>query len=222
MATSDTDIENKNSENAGKAIKNIRNTRPENEKKNRGKAIKRKPGRPKKTSETEITPVKIEQIIKLAAARVSVADAAEIVGCGVDTCIKYGDFSKTKRGAKPKMEWTEKELKQLEEMMALGLRPEQAARIFGISDATLYNNAKEYRPEIYDALERGRAKGLMVSSNALQEQIMKGNINAIKWYETTRHNMSERVEQVNTNYVIETVPRVEDETEWERMFKDTE
>lgn len=86
-------------------------------------------------------------------------------------------------------------------LMAFGLSQEQVAGFYGISAATLTNYKKAY-PNLLKALESGRIKGLVTSSEALMKNIeRRGCISSIRWYEATRHNLSEKIKTENETTV---------------------
>lgn len=64
-----------------------------------------------------------------------------------------------------------------------------------------FKRYKKNSPEIMDAIARGKAKGLATSSASLMKRISEGDIAAIKWYEQTRHNLSEKIKTENEHTV---------------------
>lgn len=92
---------------------------------------------------------------------------------------------------------TEKELHQIEEMAAIGLNQEQIASIIGISRSTLQRCGATAK-NVTRSVEKGKSKGLLISGTALMKKVRVGDTNAIKWYEMTRHKMSERSENETT------------------------
>lgn len=77
--------------------------------------------------------------------------------------------------------------------MATFSQEAMAARL-GISVPTF----RKYREQGYfaEAIAKGQADGLMVSSGALFKAMREGNMTAVIWYEKTRHGMTEKVHQI--------------------------
>ena len=71
------------------------------------------------------------------------------------------------------------------EMASRGLTVNQIADCLGVSRDTIYERQKEY-PEVYDAIKRGRSKGMDQVSNALFEKAINGDNTAMIFYLKTR------------------------------------
>ena len=69
----------------------------------------------------------------------------------------------------------------LRTLASQGLNQQQVAAVIGISDTQWYERIKK-KPEIGDAYKRGKAKGVLVISNALFDQARNGNITAQIFY----------------------------------------
>jgi len=86
----------------------------------------------------------------------------------------------------------EKTLAQIEEWAAMGLNHQQMMALLGLVDEQWADYRRKFR-EIDRAIARGRSRGLVSSSTALLKRVNAGTVDAIKWYETTRHGMGERM-----------------------------
>lgn len=85
------------------------------------------------------------------------------------------------------------DLKRVATMRAYGLNQFQIASLLGMSRATLQRYCKRYK-DFNDAMEKGDAYGLHTSGAALFQKVKEGDVQAIKWFETTRHKMTEKTE----------------------------
>ena len=70
---------------------------------------------------------------------------------------------------------------KVETFAARGLNYKQLATSLGISNDTLINARKEYS-EFSEAIERGRNQGVIAATNALFENVEKGDLSSIKYY----------------------------------------
>lgn len=95
-------------------------------------------------------------------------------------------------GRPKKISIDEQFINQVKEMAARGLQHKDIAAVMGISEQTWWEYRRE-NPELEDAFRSGKAEGLNRSGAALLRKVDAGVIDAIKWYENTRHGMSERV-----------------------------
>lgn len=88
------------------------------------------------------------------------------------------------------------DLKQVEELAGRGLTYEQIALALGIHVSTLHAR-KAADSEIFEAIQRGRAKGIESVSNALFENAMSGNVTAQIFFLKNRapNEWMDRVEQ---------------------------
>lgn len=86
----------------------------------------------------------------------------------------------------------EKTLAQIEEWAAMGLNHQQMMALLGLVDEQWADYRRKFR-EIDRAIARGRSRGLVSSSTALLKRVNAGTVDAIKWYETTRYGMGERM-----------------------------
>jgi hypothetical protein len=82
-------------------------------------------------------------------------------------------------------------INQAKRLAELGLTNEQISYIIGVGTSTL-RRYKSNDPVFSAAISKGRAEGLAKSSTALMQKVEEGDVAAIKWYETTRHGMSEK------------------------------
>ena len=94
-------------------------------------------------------------------------------------------------GRKKKFEVNEETLTQVEEMSARGLTKADIAAVMGVSEQTFFERQRG-NPELGEAYARGKASGKNRSGTALLRKVDAGVVDAIKWYEMTRHGMGER------------------------------
>ena len=80
--------------------------------------------------------------------------------------------------ARPKYEITDDILKKVETLAAQGLNMAQIASVLHISKETIYRRQKEC-PELKEAIERGRDKGIGTVVNALFNKAKSGDNTAI-------------------------------------------
>jgi hypothetical protein len=81
---------------------------------------------------------------------------------------------------------------QVEELAAQGLSQVEICATLGISEDTMTRRKKD-SADFAGALERGKARASATISNKLFELAASGNLVAIRWWETTRRGMSDRV-----------------------------
>jgi len=86
------------------------------------------------------------------------------------------------------VEITEAHLKQIETAAGYGLTVTMIASLIGVSRSTFYEYATADE-RIKTALAGGRAKAALIVGGALFNQAKSGNVQAIRWYETTRLGM---------------------------------
>ncbi len=98
------------------------------------------------------------------------------------------------KGGRPPFEITDAVLEEVITLGSQGLTHAQIAKSLGISEATLYNKKKEFL-EFMEALEGGKAQGLVEITSALFESAKGGHFPAIKYYLSTRDpdNWSETI-----------------------------
>ena len=82
---------------------------------------------------------------------------------------------------RPKWEVTPDILKKVETLAAQGLTCEQVARSLGIGPTTFFERQKEC-PELKEAMDDGRAKGIATISNALFQKAKAGDNTAMIFY----------------------------------------
>lgn len=117
-----------------------------------------------------------------------------------------------------KVTFDDKKLEEIEAMAGLGLSLEKIAAIIGIAASTFYEYRKE-DPAIDEAVQRGKAKASAQVGQSLFNRAKNGDVAAIRWWEMTRDNRSERseVEGTTKNYVVQGPPTLSEE-EWEKHF----
>jgi len=71
--------------------------------------------------------------------------------------------------------------KKVESLAGQGLTTKQIADCIGCARSTFYEH-KNKRPDISDALKRGRSKGIQAVTNALFESAVDGNTTAMIFY----------------------------------------
>lgn len=82
---------------------------------------------------------------------------------------------------RPQFKVTDEVLKKVEKFASLGLTEAQIARNLGIARQTLISKKKQYS-EFLDAIERGKAKGISMVSNAVFDSAMAGNVSNQQFY----------------------------------------
>ena len=82
---------------------------------------------------------------------------------------------------------------ELQRLAGLGLTQKEMAGALGMSEQTFYNRLKE-TPELIEFIERGKAEANAKVANALFNAAVKGNFQAIRWWEITRRGIRETVE----------------------------
>ena len=80
---------------------------------------------------------------------------------------------------------TDDMLEQMKKLAGIGLTRKQIAAYFGICERTL-RRKRSTDERVRAALEEGLAKIAARVGQALVQQAVSGNINAIKWWEMTR------------------------------------
>ena len=86
---------------------------------------------------------------------------------------------------RPTFKVTQRVINKAERVAAQGLTNEQIAITLGIHRCTL-NEKKKLYPELKEAIERGRTKGIEEVTNALFEKAVEGDGPAMKFYLTNR------------------------------------
>jgi len=99
------------------------------------------------------------------------------------------------------------DIRKIEELAGYGLTMPQIAAVLGFTDRTLLNH-REVNPEIDSALQRGKAKAAARVGRALFQRAVDGDVPAIRWWEMTREQRSERTQAESTIEV-----RIDAETE---------
>lgn len=84
------------------------------------------------------------------------------------------------------------DLAQVEELAAQGLSQAEICVSLGISEDTLGRRKKD-SADFAEALRVGKSKASTVISNKLFELAAAGNIAAIRWWETTRMGLSDKM-----------------------------
>lgn len=87
-------------------------------------------------------------------------------------------------------------LQQVETLAGLGLSVKNIAAALDISRPTFYRY-KDENPEFMEAFERGIAKVRAVVAQALLKNCEQGDLASIKWFEMTRHGLSEKTESTS-------------------------
>lgn len=105
------------------------------------------------------------------------------------------ESSSNGHGGRRKLVVTPRDLKQIEEFAAIGMTKTEIAMLIGISRRALFRWQK--RPDVMDAIERGRARGLQMAGMNLWKKVKEGDMTAIIWFEKTRGKRSERVSVVH-------------------------
>jgi len=102
----------------------------------------------------------------------------------------------------------------------LGLTLPLICGVLGISTTTLHTYLKHpvTGPKIAEALASGKGKSAYAVANALFKRASQGDVAAIRWYEMTRLNMSEKsdVAVSDNRMVVGEATRVEDEDSWSK------
>lgn len=100
-------------------------------------------------------------------------------------------IEQSKCGPKKK-EITDEMLPKIEELAGLGFTQENIYNYFGMSCDTWYKRVKE-KPEIAEAIKRGKAKTLANVTGKLMELVNQKNLGAIIFYLKTQHRWSENL-----------------------------
>ena len=109
---------------------------------------------------------------------------------------------------------TPSNLLQIEKMASRGMTVEQICSVLRIDKSTLYRKAKQ-KKEIIEALERGRAGGIMKITNVLFDQAIAGDMTAVIFYLRNRdagnwNKQSQKIE-VEGEVVSEVVFKIVDD-----------
>ena len=86
--------------------------------------------------------------------------------------------------ARPRKDFTERDIGQIETLAGYGLSMPQIAAVMGISEDEFKTRRNE--PLVSTALEAGRAKAQGVVGKALYLRAKDGDVAAIRWWEMTR------------------------------------
>jgi hypothetical protein len=100
-----------------------------------------------------------------------------------------------KRG-RGKPRWVPPDPDKVEALAARGLTLEQIAHCLGICYDTL-NETKKRHADFADAIKRGKAKGISIVTNALFEQVKKGNVTAMIFFLKCRAEWKEAKDSAN-------------------------
>lgn len=84
------------------------------------------------------------------------------------------------------------DLNRVEELAAQGLSQAEICVSLGISEDTLGRRKKD-SADFAEALRRGKTKAATVVSSKLFEMAAAGNVAAIRWWETTRMGLSDKM-----------------------------
>lgn len=91
--------------------------------------------------------------------------------------------------------FTAEHIAMIEQMAGLGLSIERMAGVLGISETTFH---KYLNKEVNAAIQKGKGKASFIVGKSLFREAESGNINAIKWWEATRDDRSEKIRNENT------------------------
>lgn len=94
--------------------------------------------------------------------------------------------------------FTPEVIARIEMLAGVGLTIKQICLMVDVSDRQLQENVK-LREELSSALERGKAKAQGNVGKSLYERAVKGDVNAIRWYEMTRCGRREKVDVESNN-----------------------
>ena len=121
-----------------------------------------------------------------------------------------GDFCDPDTGA-----LTEQGMTLVRKCASLGLPRKHVASLLGMSERT-FKDRRDKFPEIEEVYLLGAAEADLAVSSALFRKAKSGDIASIRWFEMTRFNRAERVEQSGetTSYVVE-VPAKQSAEEWQ-------
>lgn len=106
--------------------------------------------------------------------------------------------------ARPAIEFTEKDLRQIEMLAGLGLTLPKIAAIMGFS-VELLEKRKRTHEELNTVLERGRAAAEARVGKSLFERAIEGDVAAIRWWEMTRAGRTVEQRTENRNITTTTV-----------------
>lgn len=84
------------------------------------------------------------------------------------------------------------DLSRVEELASQGLSQTEICVSLGISEDTLGRRKKD-SADFAEALRRGKTKAATVVSSKLFEMAAAGNVAAIRWWETTRMGLSDKM-----------------------------
>jgi hypothetical protein len=91
--------------------------------------------------------------------------------------------------ARPRVELTPKDLRQVEALAGLGLTQKQIASALGFSERT-FRNKKAIDDEVFAAWERGKLKAKMSVSAVAFRNALDGDQRAVEYYEATRFGIT--------------------------------
>lgn len=86
--------------------------------------------------------------------------------------------------ARPRKDFTDRDIRQIEILAGYGLSLPQIAAVMGISETEFHYRKSETK--VSEALEAGKAKAQGVVGKALYLRAKDGDVNAIRWWEMTR------------------------------------
>ena len=100
-------------------------------------------------------------------------------------------------------------LQMIKTAAGLGLSVREIGLLLGFGETAWLNRRKKF-PDINEAMEFGRVETNFQVSGSLMKRAMKGDVSAIRWFETTRQGRSEKVEQSVTEkqFVVAMPPNV--------------
>lgn len=120
-----------------------------------------------------------------------------------------------------KIEWDEQRLGEIERLAGLGMTLEQIASILGIARSTFFEYRREI-PAIADAFEAGKAKAGAEVAAALYRKAIAEDVPAIRWYEMTRQNRSEKTQtEITERRYVLAIPERESVEDWEKRYSGT-
>lgn len=95
-----------------------------------------------------------------------------------------------KRGPKHKFAVTEDILKEVKLLAGVGLTQQQIHQYYGLQHTAWHGYTKRH-PELYQAIENGKAKNIAFVAGKLMDAIRKGNVSAMIFYLKTQARWSD-------------------------------
>lgn len=110
-------------------------------------------------------------------------------------------------------------LSVIENAAGIGLSVPVIGALIGIGKTTFYRYCKEF-PALLDRLEQGRAVTEFRVGQTLVNRAVAGDVQAIRWWEMTRLNRSEKIEVTENQTVVAMPAPVKDVDEWQSLAQD--